>query len=87
MGLPTPQELQHALETAAKMREQGEDPDYLAKSLLNLNYRYGLMEQVLKHAKLYLFSGESPQEHALLVKAIEKLEQAQGPSDPEEVVV
>ncbi len=87
MGKPTEQELQHALETAVKMREQGLDPDFIAKSLLNLNYRFDLMMKVLAQTKLYLHSGESPQEHSRLVRAIEKAEAANQSDDASDVVM
>lgn len=87
MGKPTEQELQHALETAAKMRESGQDPDFLAKSLLNLNYRFELVMKVLTQTKRYLHSGESPQEHAHLVRVIEKAEAANDSDDSPDVLV
>jgi len=70
MGKPTSQQLQQALDEAARMREQDEDPDYLAKSLLNLHYRIGFLEKVMFAAELYL-RGEGGHEHAELKKAIE----------------
>ncbi len=39
MSKPTEDELQAALTEAARLREEGEDHYFLAKSLLNLNYR------------------------------------------------
>ncbi len=77
MSRPSEQELNQALARAANMREHDNDKDFLAKSLLNLNYRNQLLEEVLSKAKLYLHSGESPHEHTLLVKAIEKAEKAE----------
>jgi len=71
MGVPTEEELQTALDEAARMREQGEDPHHLAKVLLNHNYRIETLEKVLHAAELYLHSGESGHEHSRLVKAIE----------------
>jgi len=71
MGKPTVQELKQALEEAAKMREQDQDPHFLAKSLLNLHYRIGFLEKVMFAAELYL-RGEGGQEHAELKRAIEK---------------
>ncbi|MDT8404246.1 hypothetical protein [Sulfuriflexus sp.] len=70
MGKPTAAELQEALETAAQMREQDNDPHYVAKALLNLNYRMGYMEKVLHAAQLYL-RGLGEHEHAALQKAID----------------
>lgn len=76
MGVPTEQELEAALREAIRMREGGDDPHHLAKSLLNFNYRMGLLEDVMSKAKLYLHSGQSSTEHARLLKAIDKAEHA-----------
>ncbi len=76
MGVPTQQELDSALEIAANMREAGNDPEHLAKCLLNLSYRMSLMDKVLHYAKLYLHSGHGSHEHTLLLRAIEKAESA-----------
>ena len=76
MGIPTDEELSQALRKAGEMREKGEDPDFIAKSLLSLNYRYELQSQVIDAVKLYLHSGHGATEHALLVKALEKAESA-----------
>lgn len=76
MGIPTQQELETALSEAARLRESGEDHHHLGKVLLNHNYRLGLMEEVVRCAKLYMHSGEGSREHARLVKAIDKAEQA-----------
>ena len=45
MGKPTQEELNHALEKAADMREHGQDPDFIAKSLLNLNFLFGVSQK------------------------------------------
>ena len=74
MGKPTTQELQQALEQAAQMREHGDDPHFIAKSLLNLQYRLGFLEKVMRAAELYL-RGEGGQEHAVLQRAIEMAKQ------------
>jgi len=80
MGVPTPQELEQALTTAATMREQDNDPDFIAKSLLNLNYQHHLLEGVLQLSKLYLHSGQGGYEHTQLLKAIEETEQGAAPT-------
>ena len=72
MGKPTKEEYETALIHAAQLREQGGDVYYMAKSLLNLDYRMKYMEDVLGKADLYLHSGEGAHEHAELVKAIER---------------
>ncbi|UZE97651.1 hypothetical protein [Alkalimarinus alittae] len=71
MGTPTDEELKHALKTAIDMREQGEDPHFIAKSLLNHHYRLKKMEKVVEASKLYLRSGQSTMEHAKMVRALE----------------
>ena len=70
MGKPTESELKSALEEAARMREQGEDPHFIAKALLNLNYRMKYLENVLHAAELYNHSGQSAIEHQRLLAAI-----------------
>lgn len=74
MGKPTVAELETALQHAVQLREQGEDIYYIAKALLNLNYRMKYLEEVLDKVKLYLHSGEGAVEHALLIKTIEEAE-------------
>lgn len=71
MSMPTPEELQAALREAARMREQGEDPRYVAKSLLSLNYRMTYLMRVLEHAERYLQFGLSAQGHLNLQQAVE----------------
>lgn len=70
MGKPTSQELEQALEAAARMREHDEDPHFIAKTLLNLQYRMGFLEKVMRAAELYL-RGEGAHEHTVLLRAIE----------------
>ena len=72
MGKPTAEELDEAIKEAQRMREQGADPHYVAKALLNLNYQNGFLVGVLHAAESYLQSGMAEREHAQLVKAIEK---------------
>lgn len=85
MGKPTDEELETALTEAARLREHGLDEHFLAKSLLNMNYRMKFMDDVLAKANLYLHSGEGAHEHAQLVRAIEKAEEARtNPGDEEE---
>ena len=75
MGKPTKDQYEAALTHAKQLREQGEDVYYMAKSLLNLDYRMKYLEDVLAKAGLYLLSGQGAQEHAELVKAIEKAQE------------
>jgi len=71
MGKPTAQELKQALDEAARMREHDEDPHFIAKSLLNLQYRMGFLEKVMHAAELYL-RGEGGREHTVLLQAIQQ---------------
>ncbi len=76
MGKPTNEELEKALTAAKYLRETGKDGHFLGKTLLNHHYRLGLLEDVLKAARRYLYTGQSSREYRLLVKAIEKAEKA-----------
>jgi hypothetical protein len=84
MGKPTDEELKAALTEAARMREHGEDPHFMAKSLLNLHYRLGHLEHVLQAADRYLHSGLAEHNHAELVRAIEAYKRAESRGSPEE---
>jgi hypothetical protein len=72
MGKPTERELADALTEAARMREQGEDPHFLAKSLLNLNYRIHFLQRVLQTADTFLHYGQEAKLHTELLRAIEE---------------
>ena len=76
MGVPTAEELETALQTAKDMRETGFDPHCVAKVLLNLHYRHGLLEQVLHAAESYL-RGQGTREHSVLLRAIDKAREAE----------
>ena len=65
-------ELEQALEVAKMMREEGQDPDFLAKSFLNCHYQSMYLEQVLHAAEHYLNSGQGEREHTRLIQAINK---------------
>jgi len=71
MSIPTKEQLSIALEKAAEMREKGEDPHFLAKSLLSLNYRYTELEHVYEALEHYLNSGQAVDPHKALIKAVE----------------
>lgn len=81
MGVPSKQELEQALSEAVRLREQGEDPHHLAKTLLNHNYRIEQLEKVLHAAEVYLHSGHGGHEHSVLLRAIETAKQASTDSD------
>ena len=76
MGKPSSEEMKIALTEAARLREQGKDDKHLGKTLLSLHYCAGFLEDVLDKADLYLHSGEGAQEHADLVKSIERAREA-----------
>ncbi|MEE4245496.1 MAG: hypothetical protein V2I33_08800 [Kangiellaceae bacterium] len=76
MGVPSKDELDTALKFAQQMREHDLDPKFIAKCLLNFNYRMELMDKVLFAAKRYLRSGSSPKEHTALLRAVEAAERA-----------
>ena len=72
MPKPTDDELELALQTAARMRDSDDDPHHLAKCLLSHNFRIKHLEQVLAIADRYLNMGMSDRERAHLLRAIEK---------------
>lgn len=77
MSKPTEQELDAALELAKRMREQGKDPQSIAKSLLSHHYRIGYLEDVLHAVERYFRSGMAEDEHRRLLKSMEKARQAE----------
>lgn len=70
MSKPTEEELKLALAAAAKLRESGEDTDYLGKSLLNIHYRFEKLETVYRAVEHYLNSGMGEIEHDRLTRAL-----------------
>ncbi len=70
MSKPSLQELECALEKAKHMRETGEDPDFIAKSLLNCHYQFTYLEQVLHAAQHYVNSGLGEREHSRLIQVL-----------------
>lgn len=68
---PTAEELERALIEAENMREQGDDPDYLSKSLLYLHNRVEKLDQAFNAANQYMRFGQEEHEHAELLKALE----------------
>jgi hypothetical protein len=77
MGKPTEQELQQALAEAGRMREEGRDPHYVGKSLLNLNYRLSYLQKVLHAADAFLRYGQEARLHAELLRAVEDAKTAE----------
>jgi len=88
MSRPTEQELKHALERAESLREQGEDPDGLARALLYLHHQVGYLASVRSAAERYLRFGLAEAEHARLVRALEQARAAEfhdAEEDPEDL--
>ena len=67
---PTQEELEMALATAKMMREQGDDPCYMAKALLNCHYQSSFLREVLQAAQEYLRAGQSESTHTRLLRAV-----------------
>ena len=76
MGTPTKEELDTAIKEVIRMRESGDDPLFVAKTLLHHHWLLEQMEKVVKAADLYLHSGHGSREHTMLVKAIENAKNA-----------
>lgn len=77
MSKPSKAELDIAIQTAIEMKEHDNDPEFLAKSLLNHHYRLGYLEEVLQLADRFINHGMAENEHMLLLKAIEKAKAAE----------
>jgi hypothetical protein len=69
---PSDQELKAALAEAEQIRESGEDPHFLAKSLLYLHQRNQDLEKVLEHAERYIQFGLPVEEHTQLQLLLEE---------------
>jgi hypothetical protein len=76
MSMPTEEELQIALAEAARMREQGDDPKFVAKALLNSHYQVEQLSHVLTAVELYFNSGMAVTEHQKLKKAVAMAKEA-----------
>lgn len=85
MGKPTEAELHQAVTAAIKMRENGTDPDFVAKSLLNLHYRVQRLERVMTAARGYLHAGQSVSDHHRLLQAIHAAEEASASAEDHEI--
>ena len=74
---PSTDQLQHALDVAERMREQGEDPDYLSVTLLYLQHRVEALERVCVAANEYVRFGQEEREHAHLLQALENARESE----------
>lgn len=77
MSKPTDEELKIALRKAIDMKEHNDDPDFLAKALLNHHYRLNYLMDVLFAADRYLNHGMADHEHSKLLRLIEKAKAAE----------
>ncbi len=77
MSKPTEEELQAALKMAAQMRDKNIDPFFIAKTLLNHNYRIKYLEEILQAADRYINRGMSEQEKTHLIRTINKIKDAE----------
>lgn len=72
MSKPTDEELESALQMAAQMRDKKLDPFFIAKTLLNHNYRLKYLEEIFTATDRYLNHGMSEQERTRLLRLMEK---------------
>jgi hypothetical protein len=77
MSKPTDTELKRALHKAIEMKERGNDPDFIAKALLNHNYRLKHLTEVLKAADRFMNHGMADRERTALLHAIIKANEAE----------
>ena len=77
MSKPTDTELKTALKRAMIMKENNQDPEFLAKCLLNHHYRLGYLQDILFAADRYLNHGMADHEHTQLLQLIEKAKRAE----------
>ena len=77
MPKPSQEELDNAIKMAIQMREKSIDPFFVAKVLLNHNYRLGYLEDVLRAADRYVNMGMAERERTELLRAIDKAKDAE----------
>jgi hypothetical protein len=75
MGKPAEIEINKVLEHAGKMCEQGEDPFFISKALLNLHYRFEKLEDVYHSVEHFIYSGLGETEDARLMMSIRKYQE------------
>ncbi|WP_455376255.1 hypothetical protein [Kaarinaea lacus] len=68
----TGEELHSAVERAELLREQDKDPQFIAKTILNLNHLVKHLEAVQKATERYFHTGMSEREQLILESAIKK---------------
>lgn len=77
MSKPSDIQLDIAIKTAIEMKEQDDDSNYLAKSLLNHHYRIRYLEEVLQAADRFMNHGMAEHERMHLLRSIEKAKEAE----------
>jgi len=75
MSKPTEIELKTALVASATMKEHDKDPFFIAKTLLNHNFRLAHYEELFKVADLYMNHGQAEHERMKLLKCIEQIKE------------
>ncbi len=75
MSKPTDIELKTAIQKAIEMKEHDQDPDFIAKSLLNLQFRMRFYEELAQIADRYMNLGQAENERMLLLRTIEKVKE------------
>ncbi|MEJ1402385.1 MAG: hypothetical protein RPU73_00690, partial [Candidatus Sedimenticola sp. (ex Thyasira tokunagai)] len=70
---PDKNQLDDALKTAEELRDLGVDRHHLGRSLLYMQRRNKLLEELLDHVELYLQFGLPVDEHAKLEKLLERI--------------
>ena len=83
---PSEAELKAALSEAERLRIAGDDPNFVAKSLLYLHYRNEMLETVAEHAERFLRFGMPEDEHAqlrLLLDQLRKETERESGQDPD----
>ena len=74
MTRPTDDEMEIALQEARRMRDEGYDGSFMARSLLYLSAKDALAEKVVKQVRMFLKFGMSTEDLSHLRKAVEAWE-------------
>jgi len=85
MSKPNEIELKTALVAAQTMKEHDKDPFFIAKVLLNHNYRLKYYEELLIAADRYINHGQAEHEHMALLRCIEKVKAADSKTANEDI--
>ena len=85
MSKPTDIELKTALVAATTMKEHDKDPFFIAKTLLNHNFRLKHYEALLKAADRYMNHGQAEGERMKLLRCIEKVKEAESRAANEDI--